>query len=177
MSRLLVVLALLLGLVTPGWSLDWGGIEPGVSTLEQVRERYGAPSKETRAKVEGYDTIQWVYEDMRAPAGLVRMTVDFGMLTPAGYKPTVVRIFKLEPKPFIFGRATVVQGWGVPDGISTQDGIETYVYTQGLFVMFDRAGEHAVTMVFSPPQPDAVPASPAPAAPAQRPPASPGPRR
>ena len=45
------------------------------------------------------------------------MTVDYGLLTPQGYKPTVVRVLRLEPKPKIFGRNTVIQAWGVPDGI------------------------------------------------------------
>src|SRR5882762_8958088 len=27
---------------------EWGGIEPGLTTIDQVRARYGAPSKEAR---------------------------------------------------------------------------------------------------------------------------------
>ena len=67
--RLTGVLTLVLGLslTVPGWSWasNWGGLEPGVTTQAQVRERYGEPSKETKQKVEGYDTTTWVYEGTR----------------------------------------------------------------------------------------------------------------
>ena len=86
---------------------EWGGIVPGTTVIDQVRARYGAPSRESRAKVEGYDTMQWVYEGARAPEGIVRMVVDYGLLTPEGYKPTVVRLLRLEPKPKEIGRAHV----------------------------------------------------------------------
>ena len=79
----LAVAGLLVGPAGTG-AEEWGGIEPGVTTIEQVRARYGAPSKETRAKVEGHDTIQWVFEDARSPGGVQRLTVDYGLLTPQG---------------------------------------------------------------------------------------------
>ena len=89
--RLTGVLTLVLGLslTVPGWSWasSWGGLEPGVTTQAQVRERYGAPSKETKQKVEGYDTTTWVYEGNKAPVGMARMTVDLGILKPDGFKP------------------------------------------------------------------------------------------
>jgi hypothetical protein len=154
-----------LALGVPASALDWGGIEPGVTTIEQVRARYGAPSKESRAKVESYDTIQWVYEDARAPGGIQRMTVDYGLLTPQGYKQTVVRVLRLEPKPKIFGRNTVIQGFGVPDGTSNQAGQDTYFYRSGLLVTFDKAGNEAVILNFTLPQPEAPAARPAPASP------------
>ena len=80
MARLLVALVLwsALAFAPPGWAEEWGGIEPGVTTIEQVRARYGAPSKESRAKVDAYDTIQWVYEGPRAPGGIQKMVVDYG---------------------------------------------------------------------------------------------------
>jgi hypothetical protein len=155
--------ALVLG--APASALDWGGIEPGVTTIEQVRALYGAPSKEARAKVESYDTIQWVYEGARAPGGIQRMTVDYGLLTPQGYKPAVVRVLRLEPKPKIFGRNTVVQGFGIPDGISDQDGQDTFFYKLGLIVTFDKEGSEAVLLNFMLPQPDAPASRPAPARP------------
>ncbi len=169
MARLILRLALfgLLTLPLMAVAADWGGIDAGVSTLDQVRERYGAPSKETRAKVEGYDTMQWTYEGPRAPSGLLRMVVDFGLLTPGGYKPTVVRILRLEPKPHIFARNAVITGWGVPDGISTEGGQTTFFYKIGLLVTFDKDGENAVVMAFTMPQPDR-PASSAPPAPPRR---------
>ena len=159
-----VALAGLLLAGGPGAAEEWGAIEPGVTTTEQVRARYGAPSKETRAKVEGHDTIQWVFEDARAPGGVQRLTVDYGLLTPQGYKQTVVRAFRLEPKPKIFGKNTVAQAWGPPDAIGMQNEQETFFYKSGLVVIFTKEGDDTVLMTFTPPQPDA-PAGPAPAAP------------
>lgn len=143
---------------------EWGGIEPGVTTIEAVRARYGAPTKETRAKADGYDTIQWIYEGAQAPGGIQRMTVDYGLLTPQGYKQTVVRVLRLEPRPKIFGRNTVLQGWGEPDGIATQNEQDSLLYKSGLVVTFDKDGDDAVLLTFTPPQPIAPPA-PASAAP------------
>jgi len=143
---------------------EWGGIEPGVTTIQEVRARYGAPSKETHAKVEGYDTIQWIFEDARAPGGVERLTVDYGLLTPQGYKQTVVRAFRLEPKPKIFGRNTIALSWGLPDAIGSQNGQETRFYKSGLVVIFTKDGTDTVVLTFTPPQPDA-PARPAPATP------------
>jgi len=154
MARALLLLTVLLALAWPARAAEWGNVQPGVSTLEQVRERYGEPSKETRAKVEGYDTLRWIYEGSQAPGGFVRMTVDFGLLTPSGYRPSLVRLLTLDPKPLIFGRLTVVQGWGLPDGVGTREGLVTFFYKEGLFVIFDKEGETAVSMVFSIPQPD-----------------------
>ncbi len=169
MARALLLLTLLLGVPGSVSAAEWGNIEPGVTTLEQVRGRYGEPSKETSAKVESYDTRQWIYEGSRAPEGLVRMTVDYGLLTPNGYQPSVVRLLKLEPKPFIFGRNTVIDGWGLPDNVSTRDGFDTFFYQVGLFVIFDKEGKSAETMIFSIPQPEpstkSAPAQPPPAAP------------
>jgi hypothetical protein len=157
----LVVAGLLAG---PAAAEEWGGIEPGVTTIEQVRARYGAPSKETRAKVEGHDTIQWTFEGARAPGGVQRLTVDYGLLTPQGYKQTVVRAFQLEPKPKIFGKNTVAQAYGPPDAIAMQNEQETFFYKSGLVVIFTKDGTDTVMMTFTPPQPDA-PSRPAPAAP------------
>jgi hypothetical protein len=140
---------------------EWGGIEPGVTTIEQVRARYGAPSKEARAKEQGHDTIQWVFEGPQAPGGIQRMTVDYGLLTPQGYRPTVVRAFRLEPKPKIFGKNTVAQAWGPPDAIGSQNDQETFFYKSGLIAIFNQDGTDSVVLTFTPPQPD----SPAPAAP------------
>jgi hypothetical protein len=164
----LVGLAVAVLLVGPAGARaeEWGGIEPGTTTIEQVRARYGAPSKETRAKVEGHDTIQWVFEDARAPGGILRLTVDYGLLTPQGYKQTVVRAFRLEPKPKIFGKNTVAQAWGPPDAIASQNEQETFFYKSGLVVIFTKDGTDTVLMTFTPPQPDRpAPAGPAPAAP------------
>jgi hypothetical protein len=150
-----------LGAPAIGSTEEWGGIEPGVTTIEQVRARYGAPTRETHAKVDGYETVQWVYEEARAPGGVRRMMLDYGLLTPQGYKPTVVRVLRLEPKPLIFGRNTVLQAWGVPDGAGTQNDQATIFYKSGLIVIFNKEGTDSVLLTFTPPQPD-PPASAAP---------------
>jgi hypothetical protein len=82
------------------------------------------------------------------------MTVGFGLLTPAGYKPNVVRVFRLEPKPHIFPRRTVINGWGVPDGVSTDTGQVVFFYKIGLLVTFDKDGENAKVLDFAPSQSD-----------------------
>jgi hypothetical protein len=153
--------ALLLAAPSAAPAEEWGGIVPGTTVIDQVRARYGAPSRESRAKVEGYDTMQWVYEGARAPEGIVRMVVDYGLLTPEGYKPTVVRLLRLEPKPKVFGRSTVAQGWGMPDSVTRQNDEEVIVYRSGLIVTFDKEGLFAVLLTFTPPQPP-PPASAAP---------------
>lgn len=165
-----VVLALALALPTGAGAASWGGIEPGDTTLEQVRERYGAPSKETKQKVENYDTTTWTYEGPKAPAGINRMVVDFGLLKPDGYKPNVVRVFVLEPRPSIFAVQTVIDGWGRPSAAGDQGGYPTMLYEAGLVVIFDKQTLWAESMTFTLPQPlpqppTAGPPAPAPAAP------------
>ena len=159
---LLVALAMAGLLIGRGSAVaeEWGAIEPGVTTTDQVRARYGAPSKETRGKADNYDTLQWVYEEAQAPGGIQRMTVDYGLLTSQGYKPTVVRVLRLEPKSKVFGRSTVIQAWGVPDAITQHTGTDVFFYKTGLLVNFDKEGEEAALLTFTPPQPEA----PAPAA-------------
>ncbi len=164
---------------------SWSTIEPGMSTQEDVRGRFGPPSRESQKKVEGYDTTDWVYEGGRAPSGIIRMTVEFGLLTPQGYKANAVRVLRLEPKPLIFGRNTVVDGWGVPERMAEQGDRDVFLYEAGLIVTFDKDGTSAATMVFTVPQKvapgGAAPAAPRPpaAAPAPATPASPAspPRR
>jgi len=157
------VLTLLLGALLLGglWesavAADWGGITPGMSTHTTVRDRYGAPSRESRQTLEGYETIQWVYEGPRAPVGMKRMVVDFGLLTPKGYQPGTVRSFRLEPKPRIFLRRAVVHGWGPPDRVGVpkgSEGSEVFFYTSGLLVYFNEDGTEAISMVFTAPQPE-----------------------
>jgi hypothetical protein len=165
MARALLLVALLLGLARPALSAEWGNITPGVTTIEQVRDLYGRPSRETSEKVEDYDTRQWIYERSQAPEGLVRLVVDFGLLTPSGYKPSVVRLVTLNPKPLIFGRKTVMDGWGLPDRAGTRDGFETFFYRAGLFVVFDNEDTKSATiLIFS------IPQTPAPSAPPSAPP-------
>ena len=141
-------------LAAPAGATEWGGIEPGVSNKDRVRQRYGPPTREAAKKVEGYDTTEWVYEGARAPAGLIRMTVEFGLLLPdKQYQADVVRILRLDPKALIFPKPTIFDGWGPPDLEGKQNDRDMYVYRDGLVVIFDADGIAAATMFFTPPQP------------------------
>jgi hypothetical protein len=139
----------------PVFAAEWGAIVPGVSNKETVRQRFGEPTKSTAMKVEGYDTVQWLYEGDRAPRGVRRMTVDFGILAVPGYQPDTVRVLTLEPVPLVFTRPTVLAGWGQPERVGKEGETPLFYYQEGLIVMFDREGWDAQRLIFTPPQPPA----------------------
>ena len=145
-------LALVVVLAAPAAAADWGQITPGATTQPEVRTRYGAPTREMPLKIEGYDALQWVYEGAQAPAGIVKMIVDFGILLPAGYRKEVVRTFRLEPKHDIFNRKLVVDGWGPPSRIGKEGDVEFFLYEEGLLVYFDKDAKEATVMIFTVPQ-------------------------
>jgi hypothetical protein len=150
----LAALAVLAGASGSVLALDWGGIVPATTTREAVRARYGAPSRTTTQKVEGFDTEAWVYEGPRAPAGIRRMTVEFGLKTDQGYRADLVRDLRLEPNPGAFTRATILTGWGVPAIVKSEEGKSVFFfYPEGLAVYFDRDGWTPTLMLFTPPQP------------------------
>lgn len=134
---------------------EWGAIVAGESTMEDVRARYGPPTRAAKKKVDGRETDEWVYEGTRAPAGMVRMTVEFGLEASKGFRADVVRAFRLEPKPGIFDRDSVRLGWGEPTGISKPGQPLSYFYEEGLFVQFAEDGSTVESMLFAPPQPTA----------------------
>jgi hypothetical protein len=146
-------LVFLLLLAAPAAAADWGQIVAGETTQAVVRARYGEPVKRSTQTLEGYETEQWVYEGARAPAGILRMTVDFGLLSPAGYRKEVVRTFRLEPKPDIFNRKLVLDGWGLPGRIGKEGELEFFLYKEGLLVYFAEGGERVIALIFTPPQP------------------------
>ena len=171
--RIIGVIAVVLGLAVAApaavGAATWGGIEPGQTTMADVRERYGAPSKETKQKVEGYDTTTWVYEGSKAPIGMLRMTVDLGLLKPDGFKPDLVRVFVLEPKPNMFPLQAVMDGWGLPTAAGDQKGFATMFYEEGLVVVFEKEGQWAEAMTFTVPQPLQPPSAGATPSPATAP--------
>jgi hypothetical protein len=152
-SRAGVLLVLLLALAGPAAASDWGLIVPGESTQETVLARYGQPTRAESQKVDGYDAARWVYEGAQAPAGIARMTVDFGLLIAAAYRKDIVRSLQLDPKPGAFNRKLVVDGWGRPTKIGVEGRFEIFLYEDGLLVYFDKDSGDATTMMFSPPQP------------------------
>lgn len=132
---------------------EWNTIVPGESTMDAVRARFGAPTRTTAGMLEGYPTAQWAYEGAQAPVGMKRMVVDFGLLTPGGYRREVVRALRLEPRPGVFNRASVLAGWGHPTGVAPRDQPLAFFYQSGLVVSFDADGWDVESMVFTPPQP------------------------
>jgi|SRR5262245_27685992 len=150
----LLVLFVLAALAAPVGAADWGAITPGTTTMDQVRAQYGGPTRATTQKADNYDTAQWVYEQAQAPTGMVRMTVDFGLLTEGTYRANIVRSFKLEPRPGVFTRQMIAAGWGEPTNVSPQGDMPPRIfYASGLFVIFDKDGLMAESMLFMPPQP------------------------
>ena len=132
---------------------EWGLIRPGDSTKESVRAQYGAPTRVLREKVEGYDTESWVYEGTQAPAGIERLTIEFGLLQADKLGPEAVRAFRLEPRPGTFNRGVVTNGWGFPDRMGREGESDLFLYKDGLLVYFDKEGWNARLMVFTVPQP------------------------
>jgi hypothetical protein len=155
-----LVAILVVGLRGVASAADWGGIVPGETTVEVVRARFGEPTSATKQKLEKYDSLQWTYEGARAPAGLIRMVVHFGILKPAGFQPGVVRTFRLEPKRGVFTRRAILLGWGKPDQAGNQDGVPVMIYRSGLTVYFDKDILEAVSMWFTAPLPNTAPAQP-----------------
>jgi hypothetical protein len=152
-SRVLLAALLLVALTTPVGAAEWGLIRPGVSTMETLRARYGAPTRVDRQKVDNYDTENWVYEGDRAPVGVERLTVEFGLVQKEKYRADVVRAFRLEPKPGTFNRGVVTNGWGFPDRMGRENEQDLFLYRDGLLVYFDQTGWNAQLMVFTLPQP------------------------
>lgn len=132
---------------------QWGGIEPGESTMAVVKSLRGTPTRTAKQKLDGYDTEEWVYEDAKAPGGIRRLTVDFGLVTPSGYRPDLVRSLKLDPKPGAFDKESIITGWGAPAGIGKEGEVDFFFYKEGLFVYFAKDGHGVATMTFTPPQP------------------------
>jgi len=147
-----VGIALTTGSVRPGATAEWGTIIAGTSTKESVTARYGQPTKNTTQKVEGYATTEWIYEGRQAPPGMRRLVIDFGLLTPSGYRPELVRLFKLEPKPGVFTRDVIVSGWGEPARVGREGDLEVFFYEEGLLVHFESNGDDAKLMTFTPRQ-------------------------
>jgi hypothetical protein len=153
MRRLVLILGLIVLPAVTAVAADWGQIRPAVTTQSDIRQRYGAPTSERTQKVDGYDTLQWLYDGAKAPTGMNKMTVDFGLLTPSGYRKDLVRTFRLEPKPDVFNRKLVVDGWGPPSRVGKENDLEFFLYESGLLVYFGKDDDNeVVAMIFTPPQ-------------------------
>jgi len=151
LAALLVVVMLAVAL--PAAAAEWGDIRPGITTSAQVRALYGAPTKSSKEKVDKYDTETWVYDEPKAPAGLKRLTVEYGLVVAEKYQPDVVRAFRIEPQPGGFTRRIVILGWGNPDRSGRDGDTDVFVYYEGMIVYFDETGQDAKLILFTVPQP------------------------
>jgi hypothetical protein len=151
----LAVAWLLLAAGAPALAGSWGGVTPGETLRRDVESRYGAPSRTQNVTEEGRTSVEWTYSGERAPQGMERMVVSYGLLRGTTFVPDVVRALTLYPKPGVFRVQAISAGWGKPEGIGTdqQTGRSALRFdAQGLFVILDKTGQWAETMVFAPPQ-------------------------
>lgn len=160
MLRLALLVVLLLA--ASARAAEWAAIDPGHSTAADVRARFGAATRTETQKVDGHDTSQWVYEEAQAPAGVQRLTVEFGLIVDGAYRKDVVRALRLEPKPGVYTRRLITAGWGQPPHVAPDGEGEVFVYPEGLLVYFDKGGWDPRLMLFTPPQPVPSAAGPAP---------------
>ncbi len=136
----------------------WGGIFPGQTLRREVEARYGRPTSERAVTEGGRSAPEWTYAGERAPQGLDRMVVSFGLIGPQGFTPDVVRGLTLYPKPQIFGLQAIASAWGTPDAVGTdqQTGRPAFRYpARALLIIFDPTGTWAEVLLFAPPKPAA----------------------
>jgi hypothetical protein len=136
----------------------WGAITPGETTRREVEARYGRPSRE-RAVTEGDVTAaEWTYSGDRAPQGLERMVVGFGLARPQGFAPEIVRSLTLYPKPRLFTALELMAGWGKPDAIGSEEQTGRLMMrydARAILIVLDKSGQWAETIVFAPENADA----------------------
>lgn len=147
--------ALLASMVVSGLAAaaGWGGITAGVTTREEVETLFGRPTRQRVVAEEGQTGTEWTYVGERAPRGLERLVVGFGLLGPDGFAPDLVRSLTLYPKPRVFTAEMIGQGWGKPDAIGTEEqtGRPAMRYDQeGLLVVMDPTAQWAEVLVLAP---------------------------
>jgi hypothetical protein len=154
----------LLALVLFGWAATaaadgWGGLVAGVTTRREVETRYGRPTRERAVTEAGRTGTEWTYASERAPQGLDRLVVSFGLLRRSRFEADVVRSFALYPKPRAFTVTAITNGWGTPSAIGTDQstGRPAFRYdSKGmggkgtLLVVLDPTGEWAEMLMFAP---------------------------
>lgn len=152
-----LMIACLLGMwnIQVAWADGWGGLVPGSSVQKEVRDLYGPPSKETKGQEEGYATVEWTYEGGKTPEGLTRVVIAFGLLTPKGYRPEVVRSITIYPKPRIYTVEGILQGWGEPDRLGTEAGSDKVIffYKSGFLARLDTSRAFAEYLLYTVEQP------------------------
>jgi hypothetical protein len=134
---------------------SWAGLTPGETKQAGVDAIHGKPSRERPLVEEGRTVAEWTYAGDRAPRGLERMVVTFGLMVGGRFAPDVVRSIAIYPKPHVFSIVAISNGWGPPDAIGTEEatGRPSFHYrTQGLFIILDKTGSWAELLLFSPRQ-------------------------
>jgi len=134
---------------------SWGGLTPGETKQAGVEAIHGKASRERPLVEEGRTVAEWTYAGDRAPRGLERMVVTFGLMVDGRFAPDIVRSVTLYPKPHVFSLAAISNGWGKPDAIGTEEstGRPSFHYrSQGLFIILDKTGSWAELLLLSPRQ-------------------------
>lgn len=156
---LLVASVILAAWASPTSAEPWGGMAPGQTILREVEAQYGRPTRERMVTEEGRTAPEWTYIGERAPRGLDRVVISFGLIRPEGFKPDLLRAVTIYPKPRVFLLQAIITGWGTPDAIGTdeQSGRPALRYNRGLLIILDPTGAWAEIMLFAPSQPAAKP--------------------
>jgi hypothetical protein len=152
----LVLTVAVLGAAGDAAAETWGGLTPGETLRGGVESLYGKPSRERSLVEEGRTVAEWTYAGDRAPRGLERMVVNYGLASGATFNPDVVRAIVLYAKPHVFSMRSISDGWGPPDAVGTEEstGRPSFHYrTRGLLIIFDKSGSWAEVLLFGPPQP------------------------
>jgi hypothetical protein len=149
----IVIVMLACALVARADAAEWGGIVPGVTTMDALRAQYAGPTRTETQKTDGYDTASWMYEGAQAPQGMKRMVVDFGLMSAGQFRRDVVRAFRLEPNLGAFDRRTILAGWGPPTRAGREADADVFFYAEGLIVYFEKDDFRPRAMIFTPPQP------------------------
>lgn len=157
MTRVVWIAGLIvLAVATLASAAVWGGITPGETTRREVEARYGRPTRE-RQVIEGtLIGTEWTYSGDRAPKGLDRMVVGFGLVRPGGFAPDLVRSLTLFPQPRVFTVLELTTGWGKPDAIGTEEQSGRMVLrydAKAILIVLDRSAQWAETIVFGPESP------------------------
>jgi hypothetical protein len=150
-----LAMALALGAAGRVAAESWGGLTPGVSTRRDVEALFGRPTRERPVVEEGRTVPEWTYVGERAPAGLDRMVVSFGLLRGGTFDPELVRAIAVYPRPRVFSLRAITNGWGTPEAIGTEEatGRPSLHYPQrGLLIVLDRSGSWAELLLFAPAQ-------------------------
>jgi hypothetical protein len=142
-----------LALAGPAASADWGGIQPGLSTRQNVETLYGRPSWERTVVEEKRNLLEWTYAGERAPRGVTRMVVSFGLNGASGFRDELVRALQIYPAPGAYTIGNITAAWGKPEAIGTnqETGQVMFRYNaQGLLVVMNRRGDSVEVMLFVP---------------------------